>query len=95
MISEIVFVPDREHELGAGTRSPRRSPRPQAAGVLDLLTSPFPIEAYLPEADLRHLKQMFIIGGSAMQCHARKEICASDERQRRRQNRLEQVAPRF
>jgi ribulose-5-phosphate 4-epimerase/fuculose-1-phosphate aldolase len=30
---------------------------------LDLLPSPFPIESYLPEADLRHLKQMFNIGG--------------------------------
>ena len=58
------FVPDLEPELWGGdeiTASITRAGK--LLDELDLLPSPFPIEAYLPEADLRHLKQMFNIGG--------------------------------
>ena len=64
LIIENEFVPDLEPELWDGdditasiTRAGKR------LDELDLLPSPFPIVDYLPEADLRHLKQMFNIGG--------------------------------
>ncbi len=64
LIIENEFVPDLEPELWNGdevTASITRAGK--MLDELDLLPSPFPIEAYLPEADLRHLKQMFNIGG--------------------------------
>jgi ribulose-5-phosphate 4-epimerase/fuculose-1-phosphate aldolase len=64
LIIENEFVPDLEPELWDGdeitasiTRAGKRLDQ------LDLLPSPFPLEDYLPESDLRHLKQMFNIGG--------------------------------
>ena len=64
LIIENEFVPDLEPELWGGDEVTQSITR---AGILldelDLLPSPFPIGDYLPEADLRHLKQMFNIGG--------------------------------
>jgi ribulose-5-phosphate 4-epimerase/fuculose-1-phosphate aldolase len=64
LIIENEFVSDLEPELWDGdevtasiTRAGKR------LDELDLLPSPFPIDDYLPEGDLRHLKQMFNIGG--------------------------------
>lgn len=64
LIIENEFVTDLEPELWNGdeiTASITRAGK--MLDELDLLPSPFPIDAYLPEADLRHLKQMFNIGG--------------------------------
>lgn len=64
LIIENEFVADLEPELWDGdeiTASITRAGK--MLDELDLLPSPFPIDDYLPEADLRHLKQMFNIGG--------------------------------
>ncbi|CAN5858557.1 class II aldolase/adducin family protein [soil metagenome] len=64
LIIENEFVPDLEPDLWDGdqiTASITRAGR--KLDDLDLLPSPFPIDDYLPEGDLRHLKQMFNIGG--------------------------------
>ncbi len=64
LIIENEFVADLEPELWDGdeiTASITRAGK--KLDELDLLPSPFPIDDYLPEADLRHLKQMFNIGG--------------------------------
>ncbi|MGD9712892.1 MAG: class II aldolase/adducin family protein [Thermomicrobiales bacterium] len=64
LIIENEFVPDLEPELWDGdeiTASITRAGK--KLDELDLLPSPFPIDDYLPEGDLRHLKQMFNIGG--------------------------------
>ncbi len=64
LIIENEFVADLEPELWDGdeiTASITRAGK--KLDELDLLPSPFPIDDYLPEGDLRHLKQMFNIGG--------------------------------
>jgi len=64
LIIENEFVADLESELWEGdeiTASITRAGK--KLDELDLLPSPFPIDDYLPEGDLRHLKQMFNIGG--------------------------------
>jgi ribulose-5-phosphate 4-epimerase/fuculose-1-phosphate aldolase len=64
LIIENEFVTDLEPELWNGdeiTASITRAGK--LLDELDLLPSPFPIESYLPPDDLRHLKQMFNIGG--------------------------------
>jgi hypothetical protein len=64
LIIENEFVPDLEPVLWDGDEITKSITR---AGIklddLKLLPSPFPLEDYLPAADLRHLKQMFNIGG--------------------------------
>lgn len=64
LIVENIYETDLEPELWDGdevtasiTRAGKR------LNELDLLPSPFPLEEYLPESDLRHLRQMFNIGG--------------------------------
>jgi Class II Aldolase and Adducin N-terminal domain len=64
LIIENEFVTDLEPELWGGDEGTASITRAgKKLDDLDLLPSPFPIVDYLPEADLRHLKQMFNIGG--------------------------------
>jgi ribulose-5-phosphate 4-epimerase/fuculose-1-phosphate aldolase len=64
LIVENDFVKDLPEELWDGdevTASITRAGR--KLDDLDLLPSPFPLEEYLSEKDLRHVKQLFNIGG--------------------------------
>ena len=64
LIIENIFQPDLEPDLWNGdeiTASITRAGK--KLDELDLLPSPFPLDDYLPESDLRHLKQMFNFGG--------------------------------